>query len=122
MQFNKLFSICIATVMLAAMPALAAPKAKTYDEPTFIKMLGNKTKKQVTEMLGEPVKKQLSVKPSNAETVIGRPLTNKSAKPDNVEMWYYSNIVRYEAKKTYKTTELTFVNGKCTNVAFFNNP
>jgi hypothetical protein len=29
--------------------------------------------------------------------------------------------VRYEPKKTYKTTELTFVNGRCSNVAFFNN-
>jgi hypothetical protein len=120
MQLNKLISLCVAVAMMIAMPVLAAPKAKTYDEPTFIKMLGNKSKKQVSEMLGEPAKKQLSVKPSNAETVIGRPLTNKSSKPDNVEMWYYNNIVRYEAKKTYKMTELTFVNGKCTNVAFFN--
>jgi hypothetical protein len=122
MYFNKLISACVAAAMLFAMPAFAETKAKakTYDEETFIKLLSNKSKKQVTDIIGEPARKQLSIKPTNAEGVIGRPL-DKSSKPVNIEMWYYNNIVRYDAKKTYKTTELTFVNGKCSNMAFFNN-
>lgn len=122
MSIKKLIAACAAAAMLVAMPAWAETKAKakTYDEETFIKLLSNKSKKQVTDIIGEPAKKQLSIKPTNAEGVIGRPL-DKSSKPVNIEMWYYNNIVRYDAKRTYKTTELTFVNGRCSNMAFFNN-
>jgi hypothetical protein len=122
MTVNKLIAACLATAMLLAAPAWAEskPKSKTYDEETFIRLLSNKSKQQVTEAIGEPARKQLSIKPTNAEGVIGKPL-DKTSKPVNVEMWYYNNIVRYDAKRTYKTTELTFVNGRCSNMAFFNN-
>lgn len=123
MQLTRLIPIFLAACLLIPVPTLADSKAaaaKTYDEQTFMKMTGYKTRKQVVELLGEPTKKQLAVKPSNADSVIGRPMT-PSKGGDNVEMWYYTNIVRYDAKRTYKTTELTFVNGVCTNVAFFNN-
>lgn len=122
MRFKQLVSFLIAAAMLFTMPVLADAKAKTktYDENTFIKMLSNRSKQQVIDMLGEPAKKQLAVKPSNAETVIGKPLES-SSKPVKVEMWYYNNVVRYDAKHTYKSTELTFVNGRCSNMAFFNN-
>ncbi|MEZ0245702.1 MAG: hypothetical protein ACAH09_03630 [Methylophilaceae bacterium] len=121
MYINKLIAACLTTAMLFAAPAWAEskPKSKTYDEETFIRLLSNKSKKQVTDILGEPARKQLSIKPTNAEGVIGKPL-DKTSKPVNVEMWYYSNIVRYDDKRTYKSTELTFVNGRCSNMAFFN--
>jgi opacity protein-like surface antigen len=126
-MLSKLIAACITASLLLAAPAMAdsktAPKAaktKTYDEDTFIRTFSNKTKKQVTDLIGEPARKQLSIKPTNAETVIGRPL-DKNAKPVNIEMWYYNDIVRYDAKRTYKTTELTFVNGRLSNMAFFNN-
>ena len=45
----------------------------------------------------------------------------ESSKPVNVEMWYYNGRVNYAPNKTYKFTELTFVNGRCMNIAFFNN-
>lgn len=127
MMLSKLIAACLTTAMLLAAPAWAETKAKapakaskTYDEDTFIRMFSNKTKKQVTDVIGEPARKQLSIKPTNAEGVIGRPL-DKNSKPVNVEMWYYNDIVRYDAKRTYKTTELTFVNGRISNMAFFNN-
>jgi len=122
MTISKLIAACLTATMLFAAPAWAETKtkAKTYDEETFIRLLSNKSKKQVTDIIGEPVRKQLSIKPTNAEGVIGRPL-DKSSKPVNIEMWYYTNIVRYDNKRTYKTTELTFVNGRCSNMAFFNN-
>jgi opacity protein-like surface antigen len=127
-MFSKLIAACLAAALLMAAPAMAAeskaaPKAaktKTYDEDTFIRTFSNKTKKQVTDIIGEPARKQLSIKPTNAEGVIGRPL-DKNSKPVNIEMWYYNDIVRYDAKRTYKTTELTFVNGRLANMAFFNN-
>lgn len=122
MSIKKLIAACAAAAMLVAMPAWAETKskAKTYDEETFIRLLSNKSMKQVSDIIGQPARKQLSIKPTNAEGVIGRPL-DKSSKPVKIEMWYYNNIVRYDAKRTYKTTELTFVNGRCSNMAFFNN-
>lgn len=121
MQFKTLISACMAAAILVVTPASADSKAKTYDEVTFVKTFGNKSMKQVTEILGAPVRKQISVKPANASGVIATQMVGKNEKPVKVEMWYYNNIVRYEPKKTYKTTELTFVNGRCSNVAFFNN-
>lgn len=124
MKFYQMLVAGLAAMLFATSPVFADAKTagKTYDEPTFIKMLGKKSRAEVLSMLGQPVRKQLSVKPTNAESVIGRPLNNSgSTAPVNVEMWYYNNIVRYDAKNTYKTTELTFVNGRCTDVAFFNN-
>lgn len=121
MQFKTLISACMATAILVVTPASADSKTKTYDEVTFVKTFGNKSMKQVTEILGAPARKQISVKPANASGVIATQMVGKNEKPVKVEMWYYNNIVRYEPKKTYKTTELTFVNGRCNNVAFFNN-
>lgn len=121
MQFKTLISACMAAAILVVTPASADSKAKTYDEVTFVKTVGNKSMKQVTEILGAPARKQISVKPANASGVIATQMVGKNEKPVKVEMWYYNNIVRYEPKKTYKTTELTFVNGRCSNVAFFNN-
>lgn len=121
MQFKRLISACMAAALLIVLPASAESKAKTFDEPTFLRTFGNKTMKQVSDILGQPVRKQISVKPANANNVINAQMMGKNEKPVKVEMWYYNNIVRYDAKKTYKTTELTFVNGRCNNVAFFNN-
>ncbi len=36
-------------------------------------------------------------------------------------MWYYHHIVRYAPKRTYDKVELTFVNDRCQNVAYFND-
>lgn len=121
MQFKKLISACLAAACLIVLPAAAEGKGKTYDEPTFLKTFGNKSMKQVSDILGQPARKQISVKPANSNNVINAQMVGKNEKPVKVEMWYYNNIVRYDAKKTYKTTELTFVNGRCSNVAFFNN-
>jgi hypothetical protein len=104
---------------LSVSTAFAA--AKTYTEDEFLDNFSGKSQEVVVKKLGAPVKKAYSVKPANAGAVIGKDVSNNQSKPVKVEMWYYKNLVRYEAKKTYKETELTFVNGKCMNVAFFNN-
>ncbi len=93
---------------------------KTYTEDQFLNAFSGKPKKVVLEKLGAPVKKEQSVKPSNANTMIaGR--GKESSKPVNVEMWYYNGVVNYAPNKKYKFTELTFVNDRCANIAFFNN-
>lgn len=105
--------------MLATSQSFAA--GKTYTEDEFLTNFSGKTKKAVSATLGKPVKTQLSVKPSNAAAVTGKNLDDKKNKPVKVEMWYYSNIVKYDPKRTYKEIELTFVNDRVMNIAFFNN-
>jgi opacity protein-like surface antigen len=127
-MMKQLMTAFLAAAVMLSAPAWAETKtkaakaaaAKTYDEDTFIRTFSNKTKQQISDAIGEPERKQMSVKPSNADNVVGQPL-NSTSKPVNVEMWYYKNLVRYDAKRTYKTVELTFVNGHCANMAFFNN-
>jgi hypothetical protein len=77
----------------------------------------------VLQILGEPARKEMSVKPTNASSVIGRP-TEKgvgSSNRVNIEMWYYNNLVKSDGKNTWKQTELTIMNGKVNNIGFFNN-
>ena len=117
--FHKILVSSLAIGLFAASSAFAA--GKTYTENEFLDSFGGKTKKVITAKLGAPTKKELSVKPANAGAVTGKNLDNKSSKPVKVEMWYYKNIVRYDPKRTYKETEITFVNDRVMNIAFFNN-
>jgi hypothetical protein len=125
MQLNKWISGLTMVALLSGLSSVAMAdggtkgKGKTFSETEFLTTFSGKTKKQVVDKLGQPVKKELSSKPSNAESFIGQP--TDTSKPSNVEMWYYANNVKYDAKHTYKTTEITFLNDRCTNIAFFNN-
>ena len=100
----------------------AAGKKATYTEDQFLNTFSGKSKKIFTTKLGAPFKKELSVKPQGAGSFLGRVgADEKNSKRVNVEMWYYKNIVNYDPKRTYKETEITFVNDKAMNIAFFNN-
>ncbi|WP_338053171.1 hypothetical protein [Pseudomethylobacillus aquaticus] len=100
----------------------AAAKAKTYTEDEFLNAFSGKSRKFITDKLGAPAKKDLAVKPANADRmVMGMGKTDDKTKRVNIEMWYYNNVVRYDAKRTYKFAELTFVNDRCMNIGFFNN-
>ena len=110
--------------ILISTNVMAAVKAKTFSEEEFLKKFSGKSNKVVTSAIGQPFKKELSVKPTDADSMVS--LTAAAAskepqKPVKVEMWYYKNIVKYDAKNTYKMTELTFVNDRCMNIGFFNN-
>ena len=126
MQFGKiLMSAALATMIFSAAPVMAEPagKAKSYTESEFLRSFTGKSRKVVMEKLGQPARKEQSVRPTNAAGMtagMGKPM-DKNSKPVNVEMWYYNNLVSYEPKKHYKMTELTFVNDRCMNIAFFNN-
>ncbi len=111
-------AIIISCLALTSLAATAGNK--TYTEDEFLTAFSGKTKKVVIEKLGTPIRKELSVKPSNAETIVGQKEDSKS-KRVNIEMWYYKNIVKYDAKRTYKETEVTIVNDRVMNIAFFNN-
>jgi hypothetical protein len=135
MQLGKkifLSMTALACMLLMSAPISAAPKdapaakasskSRTYTEDEFLRAFEGKSRKYILEALGAPVKKEQSVKPSGAETVLaGKMKADDRSKPVNVEMWYYKNLVKYDPKRTYKETELTFVNDRCMNVAFFNN-
>lgn len=108
-------------VALSVASSLSLAGGKTYTEDEFLNSFSGKSKKVVEEKLGTPAKKQLSVKPSNAGSVIGKNVEEKNSKPVKVEMWYYKNIVKYDPKRTYKETEITFVNDRVMNIGFFNN-
>ena len=117
--FKKIVAASLVLGMFAVTQAFAA--GKTYTENEFIDNFSGKTKKVITAKLGKPSKTALSVKPSNAGQITGKNVDDKKNKPVKVEMWYYSNVVKYDPKRTYKETELTFVNDKVMNIAFFNN-
>jgi hypothetical protein len=112
--------------IVTAMPSFSADNSKSanYNEDQFLNAFSGKSRKVILEKLGAPSKKEQSVKPSNAMNIIGPKIGASDAdtqKPVNVEMWYYRDLVHYDAKKKYKVTELTFVNDRCMNIAFFNN-
>lgn len=125
MQFsfkNVLIKVAMTSFLAASISAANAAPPKTYTENEFLSTFSGKTKKVITERLGAPFKKELSVKPSGANTVMLKAGADESkSKPVKVEMWYYKNIVKYDPKRTYKETEITFVNDKAMNIAFFNN-
>jgi hypothetical protein len=113
-QVLFLFTVALSANVFAA--------GKTYTENEFLDNFSGKSKKVIIDKLGKPVKKELAVKPTNAGAVIGKNVEGeKGSKPVKVEMWYYKNIVKYDPKRTYKETEITFVNDKVMNIAFFNN-
>ncbi|MFM9834664.1 MAG: hypothetical protein ACKVOA_01015 [Methylophilaceae bacterium] len=117
--FKKIgLGITIATLTLSG---LAYAGGKTYTENEFLDTFSAKSKQVVTSKLGAPAKKELSVKPTNAGALTGQNVDEKNSKQVKVEMWYYKNVVRYDAKRTYKETEITFVNDHVLNIAFFNN-
>ena len=118
MTFNKKSLLACALFAFVSISAFAGKVSYTEDD--FLRTFSGKSNKVILEKLGSPDKKEQSVKPSNASAMIAGK-GQESSKPVNVEMWYYNGRVSYAPNKTYKFTELTFVNGRCMNIAFFNN-
>lgn len=118
--------LCASTYAAADTEPIAKPSKKTakkkvYKEGEFVVLVRNKSKKQVAEMLGDPVSKmQGSSKPSGAESATMAMGRIDPTRRDNVEVWYYKNLVSYDAKNTFSKVELTFMNDRCQNVAYFN--
>lgn len=118
--FKKILFIFIALGL--SFQVLAEGK-KLYTENEFLDAFGAKSKEKVLQILGEPTRKEMSVKPTNASSVIGRPTGDRAgaSKRVNIEMWYYNNLVKSDEKNVWKQTELTIMDGKVYNIGFFNN-
>jgi len=123
MNFNVFKKLALSlTIASFAFAGLANAAEKTFTENEFLNSFSGKTKKVVMDKLGKPVKKQVAVKPSNAEKVTGKSFKGDGkTKPVKVEMWYYNGIVKYDPTHAYKEVEITFVNDHVGNIAFFNN-
>lgn len=123
MTFNAFKNITLSlTIAAFAFVGLASAADKTYTENEFLNSFSGKSKKVVMEQLGAPVKKQASVKPTNAEKITGKSFKDdKKSNPVKIEMWYYNGIVKYDPTHAYKEVEITFVNDNVGNIAFFNN-
>lgn len=94
----------------------------SYTEDQFLNEFSGKMKSVVLAKLGNPVKKEASVKPTGATTFLAKAgADEKNSKRVNVEMWYYKDLVNYDPTHKYKETEITLVNDKVMNIAFFNN-
>ena len=123
---NTTRKLCLAltgvVLLVSAGQAYSAGNNKTYTEDQFLNSFSGKSKSVITTKLGVPFKKEQSVKPQGATGFLGKVgADEKDSKRVNVEMWYYKNLVKYDPKHTYKETEITFVNDKVMNIAFFNN-
>ncbi|WP_051901376.1 hypothetical protein [Methylotenera sp. L2L1] len=92
----------------------------TYQEMEFIQTFKGKNKAFVLQTLGQPTKKSKPVKPSNADSIVGQANGPANLKKDEIEMWYYFNLVKYNSKNTYKQAEITFINDAATNMMFLN--
>jgi len=123
--FNKTIKLLLSSVFLiisTVAQAYAGDGKNTYTEDQFLNSFSGKTKTVISQKLGTPVRKEQSVKPEGAAGFLGKVgADEKNSKRVNVEMWYYKNLVKYDPKHTYKETEITFVNDKAMNIAFFNN-
>lgn len=119
---NKIkFGAILGMILMVCAVSAFAGKKQTFTETEFLDAFSGKSKKVILQKLGEPVKKEMSVKPSGAGAFAAKVGSEDKSKPVKVEMWYYNNIVNYDPKRTYKETEITFVNDRAMNIAFFNN-
>jgi hypothetical protein len=120
--FKNMIIVLAAFTFISANLTVVNAAPKTYSENEFIDAFSGKSKKVITGKLGNPFKKDTAVKPTGANAMIAKiGADEKKSKPVKVEMWYYTNLVTYAPKKTYKEVEITFVNDRAMNIAFFNN-
>jgi len=121
-MLQKLKILITLTALLGISFNANSESKRIFSENEFISIFSGKPQSRVIKYLGEPDSKEISIKPKGASSVIGRPTIDKRNpnKKDRIEMWYYSNLVRYSPKKTYLKVELTLLNNRCVNIAFFN--
>lgn len=114
----------ISIALLFASNLLQAKDVSTktiYKEMDFIQLVNGKTREDVVKILGNPVKKTTPVMPTNAAQIVQENAQIATPrKKDSIEMWHYRNLVSYNSKNTYKRTELTFINNKCSNITYIN--
>jgi hypothetical protein len=98
---------------------LSAKDLQTEERP-FLDAYSGKSRQYVEENLGKPVKKEVAVKPHNADQFLKEKGQATAGEGDSVEMWYYRGKIQYAQNKFFNTAELTFANDKCVNITFAN--
>lgn len=119
-MYNNFKRLAVFIALFALTVNIQADEKRVYSENDFINIFSGKPKTRFLKYLGEPANKEIAIKPKDASKVIARPTDNKNKSKDKMEMWYYTNIVEYSPGKTYKTTEITFINDRCRGISFFN--
>lgn len=99
--------------------SLSAKDLQTEERP-FLDAYSGKSRQYVEENLGKPVKKEVAVKPHNADQILQEKGQAIAGEGDSVEMWYYRGKIQYAPNKFFNTAELTFANDKCVNITFAN--
>ncbi|MES2500403.1 MAG: hypothetical protein V4605_08600 [Pseudomonadota bacterium] len=96
---------------LAENPLVQMPLTESAEIPTteraFVDAIGNFTKAQIIEQLGEPAKAD-DIKLKDSGKVVA-------------SIWQYHNINTAEDGSYYETTELDFIDDKVVQVVFLNN-
>ncbi|MDP3610052.1 MAG: hypothetical protein Q8R74_13345 [Methylophilus sp.] len=113
--FIGLFIISLSTITHAKQ--IVSIEKVIYSEQEFIDAFDGKSRSEVQRKLGNPDKKAMATRPESADQYTEK-AGDTRLKKDAVEMWYYSRIVKFNDKKTYKLIELTFANDKCVNFSF----
>ena len=120
-MLKKISWLLLFGLITMSLNGLAGEK-RIFTENEFITLFSGKPKARVEKYLGQPDKTEMAIKPKGASSVLGRPTVDKSDpnRRDKVEMLYFSNIVEYAPKKLYTKVELTLINYRVANIAFFN--
>ena len=109
----------LALIALILPLTVLAKDLKTEERP-FLDAYSGKSREYVEENLGKPVKKEIPVKPHNADEILQEKGQSATGNSENVEMWYYRGKIQYAPNKFFNTAELTFANDKCVNITFAN--
>lgn len=98
---------------------LSAKDLQTLEQP-FLQAYSGKSRQFVEEQLGKPVKKEVAVKPHNADQILQAQSQAAPGAGEHIEMWYYHGKIQYAPNKFFNTAELTFADDKCVNITFAN--
>jgi hypothetical protein len=109
----------LALIVLTLPITVSARDLKTEERP-FLDAYSGRSRQYVEENLGKPIKKEIAVKPHNADQILKEKGQMISGQGDNVEMWYYRGKIQYAPNKFFNTAELTFADDKCVNITFAN--
>jgi hypothetical protein len=108
------------SLMALMMPLVLSAKDLQTEEQLFLQAYSGQSRQFVEEQLGKPVKKEMAVKPHNADQILQQQQQAAPGASEQIEMWYYRGKIQYAPNKFFNTTELTFANDKCVNITFAN--
>lgn len=115
MQPFKLLSL-----MALMIPLTLSAKDLLTEEQPFLQTYSGQSRQFVEEQLGKPVKKEMALKPHNADQILQQQQQAAPGAGEQIEMWYYRGKIQYAPNKFFNTAELTFANDKCVNITFAN--